>query len=109
MDELLNMIVSSIKLDGIRIQLFIQFVLLPMIDNTNGGYIVIGVKEKNGMPVFPLEGLDKEELDSIQQEIFQYCNMIVPRYIPRMEVVDYKNTGVFLIYLWCPAGDSGPY
>lgn len=78
-------------------------------DNTNGGYIVIGVKEEKGMPVFPLEGLPKEELDSIQQEIFQYCNMIVPRYIPRIELVDYKSTGTFLIYLWCPAGDSGPY
>lgn len=61
------------------------------------------------MPMFPLEGVPKEELDSIQQEIFQYCNMIVPRYIPRLELVDYKNTGTFLIYLWCPAGDSGPY
>ena len=40
-------------------------------DNTNGGYIVIGVKESNGMPVFPLEGVPKEKLDSIQQEIFQ--------------------------------------
>lgn len=39
-------------------------------DNTNGGYIVIGVKEENGMPVFPLEGVPKEDLDSIQQEIF---------------------------------------
>ena len=78
-------------------------------DNTNGGYIVIGVKEKNGMPVFPLVGVQKENLDSIQQEIFQYCNMIVPRYIPKMEVVDYKNSGTFLIYLWCSAGDSGPY
>ena len=38
-------------------------------DNTNGGYIVIGVKEENGMPVFPLEGVPKEDLDSIQQEI----------------------------------------
>lgn len=38
-------------------------------DNTNGGYIVIGVKEKNGMPVFPLAGVPKENLDTIQQEI----------------------------------------
>lgn len=74
-------------------------------DNTNGGYIVIEVKESNGMPVFPLEGVPKEKLDSIQQEIFQYCNQI----IPRMEVVDYKNEGIYLIYLWCSAGDSGPY
>ena len=78
-------------------------------DNTNGGYIVMGVKEENGMPVFPLEGIPKEKLDTIQQEIFQYCNMIVPRYIPRMEIIDYKNSGTFIIYLWCPAGDSGPY
>lgn len=78
-------------------------------DNTNGGYIVIGVKENNGMPVFPLEGIEKEKLDDIQQEIFQYCNLISPRYIPKMEVIDYKNSGVFLIYLWCSAGDSGPY
>lgn len=78
-------------------------------DNTNGGYIVIGVEEKNGMPVFPLVGVSKENLDSVQQEIFQYCNMIVPRYIPRMEVVDYKNEGTYLIYLWCSAGDSGTY
>lgn len=78
-------------------------------DNTNGGYIVIWVKESNGMPVFPLEGVPKEKLDSIQQEIFQYCNQIIPRYIPRMEVVDYKNEGIYLIYLWCSAGDSGPY
>ena len=33
-------------------------------DNSNGGYIVIGVKEENGMPVFPLAGVQKEELDS---------------------------------------------
>ena len=78
-------------------------------DNTNGGYIVIGVKESNDMSVFPLEGVPKEKLDSIQQEIFQYCNQIIPRYIPRMEVVDYKNEGIYLIYLWCSAGDSGPY
>lgn len=30
-------------------------------DNTNGGYIVIGVKEENGMPVFPLEAGTKRE------------------------------------------------
>ena len=69
----------------------------------------MGVEERDGMPVFPLQGLSKERLDIIQQEIFQYCNMIVPRYIPRMEIIDYKESGTFLIYLWCPAGDSGPY
>ena len=27
-------------------------------DNINGGYIFIGVREKQGMPVFPIEGLE---------------------------------------------------
>ena len=77
--------------------------------NMNGGYIVIGVKAKDGIPVLPVEGLRLAELDSIQQEIFQYCNQIVPHYIPKIEVVDYQNSGVHLLYLWCSAGDSGPY
>ena len=62
-----------------------------------------------GFLYFHLKGVPLENLDIIQQEIFQYCNQIIPRYIPRIEVVNYKNTGVYYIYLWCPAGDSGPY
>ena len=78
-------------------------------DNTNGGYIVIGVEEKEGMPILPPIGIPKEDLDTIQQELFQYCNQIVPRYIPKIEVVDYQKSGIYLMYLWCTAGDSGPY
>ena len=77
--------------------------------NVNGGYLVIGIKAEDGIPVLPPQGLPANRLDSIQQEIFQYCNMITPRYIPRIEAVDYRNTGIFLLYLWCSAGDSGPY
>ena len=77
--------------------------------NMNGGYLVIGVKANDGVPELPPKGLPLEILDSVQQEIFQYCNQIVPRYIPKMEVVDYQNKGIYLIYLWCTAGDSGPY
>ena len=77
--------------------------------NMNGGYLVIGVKTNDGIPELPPKGLPLEALDSIQQEIFQYCNQIVPRYIPKMEVVDYQNKGSYLLYLWCTAGDSGPY
>lgn len=77
--------------------------------NVNGGYLVLGVKEKDGIPRFPLSGIPKERLDGIQQEIFQYCNKIVPRYIPKIEVVNYQDSGVYLLYLWCTAGDGGPY
>ena len=77
--------------------------------NMNGGYLVIGVKANDGIPELPPKGLPENELDSIQQEIFQYCNQIVPRYIPKIEVVNYQEKGIYLIYLWCTAGDSGPY
>jgi ATP-dependent DNA helicase RecG len=76
-------------------------------NNTNGGYVVIGIEEKYGRPVLPPVGIDEDCLDKIQQELFQYCNYIVPRYIPQMEIVHFR--GKQLIYLWCTAGDDGPY
>ena len=77
--------------------------------NVNGGYVVIGIETARGIPALPPKGIPKEELDKTQQEIFQYCNKIEPRYIPKMEVADYKDTGTFLLYLWCSAGEYGPY
>ncbi|MCL1983057.1 MAG: putative DNA binding domain-containing protein [Clostridiales bacterium] len=77
--------------------------------NINGGYIVIGIEAPRGFPMLPPQGVPKEQLDMIQQEIFQYCNIIRPSYIPKMEVVNYRGTDTFLLYLWCSAGDSGPY
>ena len=76
-------------------------------NNTNGGYIVIGIEEKYGRPVLPPVGIDENVLDKIQQELFQYCNFIMPRYIPHTEIVRYQ--GKSLLYLWCSAGDGGPY
>lgn len=54
--------------------------------NVNGGYLVIGIQAEEGIPILPPKGLPRNTLDSVQQEIFQYCNMITPRYIPRIEV-----------------------
>jgi len=73
----------------------------------NGGYVVIGIDSAGGLPVLPPEGLAKGSLDAIQQKLFEYCNEIEPRYVPRIEVLKYQEKWV--IYLWCPAGDDGPY
>ena len=78
-------------------------------DNVNGGYLVIGIGANDGIPVLPPKGVEKENVDSIQQEIFQYCNQIEPRYIPTIEVVNYPDMNTHLIYLKCSAGDAGPY
>lgn len=77
------------------------------IAGVDGGYLVIGVKAENGIPVLPPLGLQNEQLDDIQLKIFQYCNKIEPRYIPKIDVVEYE--GVYLICLKCAAGDAGPY
>ena len=75
--------------------------------NVNGGYIVIGIEEKYGRPVLPPVGIDENDLDKVQQELFQYCNFILPRYIPQMEIIQHKDKHI--LYLWCSAGDGGPY
>jgi ATP-dependent DNA helicase RecG len=75
--------------------------------NTNGGYIVIGIGEQDGRPLLPPAGVDANVLDDIQKELFQYCNLIEPRYIPQLKIVKYQ--GRYIVYLWCSAGDDGPY
>jgi ATP-dependent DNA helicase RecG len=42
--------------------------------NTNGGYIVLGVDQENGRPVLPPVGIEKDELDAVQQDLFRCCN-----------------------------------
>lgn len=75
--------------------------------NTNGGYLVIGIEERNGRPVLSPVGIAEDKLDTIQRELFQFCNLIDPRYIPQPEIVQYR--GKWVIYLWCSAGANGPY
>ena len=36
------------------------------IDNWGGGYIVVGIEEINGMPKFPISGLEKNSIDNIK-------------------------------------------
>lgn len=38
------------------------------IDNWGGGYIVIGVEENNGRPVFPVKGITVEQIDVFLHE-----------------------------------------
>lgn len=39
------------------------------IDNWGGGYIIVGIEEENGMPNFPITGLNKDSLDTINKEL----------------------------------------
>ncbi len=75
-------------------------------DNMGGGYILIGVEEENGRPLFPLKGIDPESIDEIQLTLLNKCNFIEPRYIPVIEPV---INGKHIIVLWAPGGEDRPY
>ena len=77
------------------------------IDNWGGGYIVLGVKEKNGRPVLPVEGIPVSQIDEMMKDLLNKCNLIQPRYLPVVAPVEYQ--GKTLIVIWAPGGDVRPY
>ena len=75
--------------------------------NDGGGYILIGVKEVNGLPVRPVQGIGIGDVESMEKKMVEYNNLISPVYFPKtsMEEIDGK-----LVYvIWCPAGLYRPY
>ncbi len=77
------------------------------LDNWGGGYIVIGVQEDNGRPVYPLKGVLADKLDAYQKSIFAKCKLIRPAYTPIIGVETYHDKQ--FIVIWCPGGDNRPY
>jgi len=77
------------------------------IDNLGGGYILVGVKEKNGIAERPVKGIPIEQLDGIQQQMVRYNNMIEPYYQPRIAVEEVD--GKQILAIWVPSGTDRPY
>ena len=75
--------------------------------NLNGGYIILGIEEKDGLPVLPPSGLDGLNLEEIQQKIRGQCNRIDPSYQPIISPEIYQDKQILVI--WAPAGDARPY
>ena len=61
------------------------------IDNTGGGYVVIGVEEENGSVRYPVQGLEKNSVDAIMRRLREYCHYIEPLYEPVAEPVLYQG------------------
>jgi ATP-dependent DNA helicase RecG len=76
-------------------------------NNWGGGYIIIGVKEINGIPQFPAVGLQDNQIDRIQKELVSLCQQMEPKYIPVTEPVIYQDKLLFII--WVAGGDKRPY
>ena len=77
------------------------------IDNWGGGYIIIGIEAEDDIPKFPVQGLKKANIDKINKELLNRCNLIEPRYEPVMEQTTYH--GKEIIVLWAPGGPERPY
>lgn len=77
------------------------------IDNWGGGYVIIGIAEENGRPVFPVKGIDPNEVDFIQKELLNVCHLIEPVYLPVVEPCVYE--GKCLLIVWVPGGCERPY
>ena len=75
--------------------------------NLNGGYIVIGVAEQDGVAVMPPKGLTPAEVEEAQQWIRGRCNTIDPIYQPILspEVV----SGRHILVVWAPGSQVRPH
>ncbi len=77
------------------------------IDNVGGGYIVIGVDEKDGAPILPVRGIEKERIDGILKELIGLCHCIEPLYNPIIEPVLFQDK--YVIVIWVSGGYGRPY
>jgi ATP-dependent DNA helicase RecG len=75
--------------------------------NWGGGYIIIGIEEKDGCPVLPPVGIKIEQMDKIQKELLNLCNKLYPTYFPVVEPVHFQ--GEYILILWVPGGQNRPY
>lgn len=77
------------------------------INNLDGGYLIIGVEEENGVAKLPPAGLDPNQLDIIQKKLIELSYKISPDYRPfsQPHVVGNKH----ILIIWSPAGDLRPY
>ena len=76
------------------------------IDNWGGGYLVIGVRDKNGKPD-SFMGVSPEKVDGYLKDMLNKCKLIQPEYMPITEVTEYQ--GKTFIVVWAPGGSVRPY
>ncbi len=77
------------------------------IDNVGGGYIIIGVDEKDGSPVLPVCGIEQSRIDAILKELVGYCRCIEPLYNPVIEPILFQEK--YIIVIRVAGGYGRPY
>ena len=75
--------------------------------NFGGGYIIIGIEENKGKPIYPPIGIDDTQLDKIQKNILSICSRLKPSYTPVVSLEKFKDKNILVI--WAPGGHARPY
>lgn len=77
------------------------------LNNWGGGYLIIGVEEKDGQPIFPPLGLEPYKVDEIQKELINLGYRLRPQYHPIVAPVNFQEKMILVV--WCPGGQTRPY
>ena len=76
--------------------------------NLGGGYVILGVKEKDGRPVLPPKGIKSRHIDAIQNALLDLGHSAMrPHYHPL--TATYTVEGRNILVLWVPGGETRPY
>lgn len=77
------------------------------LQNLNGGYVLIGVAEEQGVLRRPVKGVDDHAIDAAQKWIRGHCNQLEPVYMPVFDVMEVD--GKQILVLWAPASETRPH
>ena len=76
--------------------------------NLGGGYVVLGVAERDGRPLLPPKGLEAGRIDGWLNELLRLGqSAIQPPYHPLAGVYDIDGRSILV--LWAPGGETRPY
>ena len=76
--------------------------------NLGGGYVVLGVEEREGRPALPPKGIPPDSIDAIRKELLNLGNSAIqPYYHPLTGT--YEIDGRTILVLWAPGGETRPY
>ncbi len=75
--------------------------------NLNGGYVVIGVGERDGRAALPPSGLTAKEVEAAQKWIRGHCNRLDPPYPPLLSPETVGDR--LILVVWAPASEMRPH
>ena len=76
--------------------------------NLGGGYVVLGVEERNGRPLLPPKGMNPERIDAVQHELLQLGHSAMQLHYHPITAT-YSVEGRTILVLWVPGGETRPY